>query len=76
MTSNENDSWLPYAGLGGIVACCVGIELLGGAAILGGLAATVGLSTGVTYLAVVGLGGLVVAFLALGYRKVGGETHV
>lgn len=55
-----DDEGLPmvsYAGIGGIGVCCLGIELLGGAVILGGLAATLGLSTGVTYVAVAGLGG-------------------
>jgi hypothetical protein len=56
--ADETESFLPYAGVGGIAVCCFGIELLGGAAILGGLAATVGLSTGLTYLVVVGVGGL------------------
>jgi len=61
--ADESESLLAYAGVGG-------------AAILGGLAATVGLSTGLTYLVVTGLGGLLVAVVALGYRQIGGATHV
>lgn len=69
--SGDADSWLPYAGVGGLVACCLGLELLGGAVVLGGLAATIGLSTGLTYLAVVGLGGLVALGLAAVYHHIG-----
>ena len=69
--SGDTDSWLPYAGVGGVVACCLGLEMLGGAAVLGGLAATIGLSTGVTYLAVVGLGGLIALLFAAGYHHIG-----
>lgn len=69
--SGDADSWLPYAGVGGLVACCLGLELLGGAVVLGGLAATIGLSTGLTYLAVVGLVGLVALGLAAGYHHIG-----
>ncbi len=69
--SSDADSWLPYAGVGGAVACCLGIEVLGGAVVLGGLATTIGLSTGVTYLAVVGLGGLVALGIAAGYHHLG-----
>lgn len=68
--SSDADSWLPYAGIGGLIACCLGLELLGGAVVLGGLAATIGLSTGVTYLAVVGIGGLVALGLAAGFHHV------
>ena len=50
---SDSESLLPYAGVGGIVVCYLGIELLGGAAIVSGLAATIGLSTGVTYLGIV-----------------------
>lgn len=70
-----DESLLSYAGVGGAVVCCAALELLGGVAILGGLAATVGLSTGLTYLIVVGIGGILVAVLALGYRHVGEATH-
>lgn len=70
------ESLLTYAGLGGAGICCLAIELVGGTAILGGLAATVGLSTGLTYLATVGVGGLVAALLALGYRQFGGSDRV
>jgi hypothetical protein len=72
----ESASLLTYAGFGGVAVCCLGIELLGGAAILGGLAATIGLSTGLTYLVVVGIGGLVAALLVLAYRQFGGTSHV
>lgn len=70
-----DESLLSYAGVGGAVVCCAALELLGGVAILGGLAATVGLSTGLTYLIVVGIGGILAAVLALGYRHVGEATH-
>lgn len=76
MPGDESESLLTYAGFGGVAVCCLGIELLGGAAILGGLAAAVGLSTGLTYLAVAGVGGLVAALLALGYRQFGGTSYV
>lgn len=72
----ESESVLAYAGVGGVTVCCLGIELLGGAALLGGLAATIGLSTGLTYLVVTGVGGAVAALLALGYRQSQGATHV
>jgi hypothetical protein len=74
--ADESESLLTYAGVGGAGICCLGIELLGGAAILGGVAAMVGLSTGLTYLVVTGLGGLLVAVAALGYRQIGGTNHV
>lgn len=76
MANDESESLLTYAGFGGVAACCLGIELLGGAALLGGLAATVGLSTGLTYLIIAGIGGIVAALLVLGYRQLGGTNHV
>lgn len=72
---DDNESLLSYAGLGGLAVCCLAIELLGGAAILGGLAAIVGLSTGLTYLVIVGIGGIVAALLVLGYRQFEGASH-
>ena len=56
-------------GLGGIVACCGAIELLGGAAALGGIASVLGLSTGLTYLILVGLAGSFSALIVLLYQK-------
>lgn len=73
---SESESLLPYAAFGGIAVCCLVIELLGGAVILGGLAAIIGLSTGLTYLVVAGIGGLTAALFALGYRQFGGTSHV
>lgn len=70
-----SDSVVPYAGVGGIAVCCLGLELLGGAAILGGLATTIGLSTGLTYLAVVGISGLMAVVIAFGYRQFGGVSN-
>lgn len=66
-----SDSRLSFAefGVGGLVACCVVLELLGGAALLGGVAAVIGLSTGLTYLLVIGLAGALTALLALGYSQ-------
>lgn len=77
MTDNNPDgeSLLTYAGFGGAVACCAALELLGGAALVGGLATALGLSTDLTYLAVVGLGGLLAVLLVRGYQQVGGVTH-
>lgn len=69
----EGMELIAYAGLGGAVVCCAVIELLGGAIILGGLAAFLGLSTGVTYLAVGGVGGLVAAGAVLAYRRARGR---
>lgn len=51
------------------MTCCAVIEILGGAVILGGLAAFLGLSTTVTYLAIAGAGGLMAALAALGYDR-------
>lgn len=73
--SEETGSRLPYVGLGGAVVCCLGLELLGGAAILGSLAAAIGLSIGLTYAVVVGFGVVLAVLLALGYRQFGGSTH-
>lgn len=79
MTTDNDDhdrpSLLSAAGLGGAVACCLALELLGGAAILGGLAAAIGLSTGLTYVAIIGVGGILAALLAVGYQQRGGGTH-
>jgi hypothetical protein len=72
MTADTDDpdrtSVLSGAGIGGAVACCLGLELLGRAAALSGLAAVIGLSTGFTYAAVVGLGGVLAALFASGYH--------
>jgi hypothetical protein len=76
MANDRSESLLTYAGLGGAAVCCLVIELLGGAVILGGLAAIIGLSTGLTYLVVAGIGGLTAAFFVLGYRQLGGTSHV
>lgn len=74
--SNEGSSVLPYAGLGGVVACCLALELLGGAAVLSGVAATVGLSIGLTYVTVAGVMGILVAGVVLGYRLHTRNSHV
>ena len=66
---------LAYAGLGGAVVCCLGIELLGGVVIFSGLAATIGFSTGLTYLVIAGGGGVLAALLAVGFRRVRDATH-
>ncbi|MFC4452025.1 MULTISPECIES: hypothetical protein [Halorussus] len=75
MTMTSKWSWLPYAGVGGAVVCCLAIELLGGAVILGGIAAAVGLSTGLTYLLAVGLGGMLAGLLAISYHRIEGVSH-
>ena len=67
--NKEDSSLLTYAGFGGVVACCLALELLGGTVVLGGIAATVGLSMGLMYVAIVGLAGVLVALLALLYRQ-------
>lgn len=67
--TEQAESWLPYAGVGGAAACCLGLELLGGAALVSGLGAAVGLSSGLTYAAVVGLGGVLGALLVAGYQE-------
>lgn len=72
---DETASLLTSAGLGGVVVCCLGIELLGGAAILGGFAALSGLSTGLTYLVVAGVGGALAALLVIGYRHSHGAPN-
>ncbi len=69
--TDDDTSLTVYAGLGGIAVCCLAIELLGGAAILGGVAAAVGLSTGMTYLGIAGLAGVSAAgmvYLREAYR--------
>lgn len=68
--AGEGMELVAYAGLGGAVTCCAVIELLGGAIILGGLAAFLGLSTGTTYLVVGAVGALVAALAFLAYRRV------
>ena len=67
--NKKDSSLLTYAGFGGVVACCLALELLGGTVVLGGIAATVGLSMGLMYVAIVGLAGVLVALLALLYRQ-------
>ena len=69
MDGDEPESLLTYAGIGGAVVCCAALELLGGTVLLGGLAAVIGLSTGLTYLAVIGAGGVSTVLLVLGYRQ-------
>lgn len=73
--TDDTESWLPYAGVGGVTICCLGLELLGGAAVVSGLAAVIGFSTGLTYAIIVGLGGLFVVLLVAGYQQLGGRTH-
>lgn len=75
MAEEESGSLLAYAGVGGVVACCLALELLGGAIILGGLAATIGLSTGLTYLVVLGVGGALAVLLAISYRQFQTPIH-
>lgn len=74
-TDPDTASAVTYAALGGAVACCAALELLGGAVILGGVAAMIGLSTGVTYLVVVGVTGLLIAASVVAYRR-SRTTHV
>lgn len=74
-TDSDTVSAVTYAGLGGAVVCCAALELLGGVAIVSGLATAIGLSTGLTYLAVVGATGLVVAAAVIVYRR-SHTTHV
>ena len=69
--TNDSDSWLPYAGVGGAVVCCLGLEVLGGAVLFGGLATAIGLSTGITYALVVVLGGILAVLLVAGYHQIG-----
>jgi hypothetical protein len=74
--SNDGSSLLGYAGVGGVVAYCLVLDLLGGVAVLGSVAAAVGLSTGLTYVAVVGLAGVLMVVLTLGYRQYGQTSHI
>lgn len=67
--TDDNTPLTAYAGLGGIAACCLVLELLGGAAILTGVATAIGLSTGMTYLVVIGFVGLAVTGMAYLYRR-------
>jgi hypothetical protein len=70
--TDDTESWLPYAGIGGLTVCCLALEVLGGVAVVSGLAAAIGLSTGLTYAVVVGLGGLLAALLVAGYQQLEG----
>ncbi|WP_435079165.1 hypothetical protein [Halococcus sp. AFM35] len=74
--SDGGPSLLGYAGVGGVVACCLVLELLGGAAVLGSVAAAVGLSTGLTYVAVIGLVGVLVVLLTLGHQQYKQTNHI
>lgn len=74
--NNDAESLLPYIGIGGIAVCCLGIELLGGAVVLGGLAATIGLSTEMTYLIVTGVGGLIITLFVVGARQFKKKTRI
>ncbi len=76
MFDGSSDSRVPAAGLGSVavlggVVCCMGLKLLGGAVLFSGIAAVVGLSTGLVTFLVGGIGGLLVAGLLLGYRRAG-----
>lgn len=75
MSGSDPGPWLTSAGLGGAAVCCLTVELLGGTALVGGLAATIGFSTGVTYAAVVGLGGVLAVVLTLGHQQLGRTNH-
>jgi MFS superfamily sulfate permease-like transporter len=70
--TDDTESWLPYAGIGGLTVCCVALEVLGGVAVVSGLAAAIGLSTGLTYAFVICLGGLLAALLVAGYQQLEG----
>ena len=61
--NKEGSSLLTYAGFGGVVACCLALELLGGTVVLGGIAATVGLSMGLVYLTIVVAVGVIVGLV-------------
>ena len=69
MTGTEATSLLAYTGFGGAVACCAILEVLGGAAVLGGFGGSLGLATEVTYLTIVGAAGLVAVLFADTYRR-------
>ncbi|WP_254538725.1 hypothetical protein [Halomarina litorea] len=71
---SDDESLLPYAGVGGVALCCLGLELLGGAALLSGVVAAVGVSAEVGYLVVVGIGGLVAVLLVAGYQRIGANA--
>ncbi|MFB6206601.1 MAG: hypothetical protein ABEJ05_08775 [Haloglomus sp.] len=74
MAEETSDSVLSFPGVGSItvlggVICCMGLKLIGGAALFGGLAATVGLSTGLVTFLVGGVGGMLLAVIALRSRR-------
>lgn len=73
--SDDAESLLPYAGVGGLSVCCLTLEVLGGVALLSGLATAIGISTGLAYAAVVGLGGVTAVLLAAGVQHLGGMTR-
>lgn len=75
MAGSDPGSWFAYAGFGGAAVCCLALELLGATALVSGLAAAIGFSTGLTYAAVVGLGGVLAVLLALGYQQDGGMHY-
>ena len=67
---DDPDVGLSYAGLGGAVACCLGLELLGGVAVVGGLGAALGLTVDLAYGGIVVLGGILAVLAAVGYRQI------
>lgn len=72
--SEEGNSLLTTAGIGGAVVCCAALEVLGGVALLSGVAAMIGVSTSIAYLTAVGLGGLLTVAGLLLYRNLS-PTH-
>lgn len=70
-SGSDPGSWATPAGLGGAGGCRLALELLGGTALVGGLVTVIGFSSGVTYAAVVGFGGVLAVLLALGHQQVG-----
>jgi len=65
MFDDTSESWFPATGIGSVavlggIVCCMELKLLGGAVVFSGVAAMVGLSTGLVAFLVGGVGGMIV----------------
>lgn len=75
MLDNSFSSFKPVSGVGftaltaGVI-CCMGLKVLGAAALFGGLAATIGFSIDVVTFLIGGLAGLVFGVVWLRYQSV------
>lgn len=69
---SNDDEQIPFfakAGLGGLLACCISVALLGGTALAGGAAAVLGIAADVVIVTVAGLGLVLGVGVAYAYQK-------